>query len=193
MQKRLFIAINLPNRIKEEIQQIIDKLQINIRNKIKFLSPENWHLTITFLGYQPGEALPSLLRSLETITQNYSNTLKNTRIVFGNIVLAPQEKMSRMIWLQGAPETSGALSKIKKELEDQLEKVGINFKREYRPYQAHLTLARFEPGELRTLPNIRFALPSLFFTPVSLDLMESHLKRTGAQYELLHSSLFRTG
>jgi len=98
-----------------------------------------------------------------------------------------------MIWLTGSKKTSEILGEIKNELEDELVKNGVRFKKENREYNAHLTLARFQPNprkfNLPKLTNIKevgfLNIENLSFVVQSLDLMESHLKRSGAEYEIL--------
>lgn len=100
-----------------------------------------------------------------------------------------------MIWLTGTKQTSKILGEIKDKLEDELVKNGVRFKRDKRPFNGHLTLARFQfnfgKSNLPKLDNIKeVGLPdieNLSFTAKSLDLMESRLKRTGAEYEILQS------
>lgn len=183
--KRLFIAISLPDATENEIQNIIDGLESKINKKIRFLSPANWHLTITFLGYQPEGAIELISKVLSAVGLRF----KCPDIEFDNIVLAPPGRTSRMIWFQATKRTSEVLSRIKNELEDGLAKKEIRFKREIRPYNGHLTLARFEAGLLNKLPSVAYQLPPAF-NATSIHLMESHLKRTGAQYELIEEVNF---
>jgi 2'-5' RNA ligase len=247
--KRLFIAINLPEQLKNSIAQIIteinkaqtnaddtqtnaeiNKTQTNVDDTqtnadttqtnadytqtnadspresafsqrgsvFRWIPKEQWHLTITFLGYQPDEAIEPILRSIKQTVQDYSNILKNNRIVFEKIILAPPRKTPRMIWLDATKETSKILGMIKNKLEDELVKNGVRFRRENREYHAHLTLARFQQTRtyadltLTNADNISVNQRSnqhesllLAFYAESLDLMESHLKPTGAEYEIL--------
>ena len=171
--RRLFIAINLPDNIKE-------KIEANLRGKIRWLPPENWHLTISFLGYQPDEKIPAILKSIKETAANF----KPPKIEFEKTILAPPDKPPRMIWLTAAKETSEKLAAIKNCLDDSLIKNGVRFKIEKRKYNGHLTLARFSTP-IRNYENIRNCEKQFIFTAQSLDLMESHLKRAGAKYEIL--------
>lgn len=223
MKKRLFIAINLPQDTKEEIEKILEDLR-NYENvparlrmgevqaggrkyeNIRFLPPENWHLTLTFLGYQPDEAIPSIIKSIKEAISILSRVivLKNgLKVEFEKIIWAPPGRSPRMIWLLGNKKSSEVLSKIKNALEDELIKNNVKFQRETRPYNTHLTLARFHQArinadidaDLRGLnisvnQRIHQRESALSFQAQSLDLMESQLKRTGAEYQVLASSTF---
>lgn len=188
--KRLFIAINLPQNIKEAIEEIINNLPKSAA-EIRFLPKENWHLTISFLGYQPDEAISPILESIkETIEREASPAIE-----FEKIILAPANRPARMIWLTGSKETSKILGAIKTKLEDELVKNGVQFQRENREYNTHLTLARFSPTQINAdiisvNQRIHQRKSALNLQAQSLDLMESHLKRTGAEYEILASLTF---
>ena len=88
-----------------------------------------------------------------------------------------------MIWLLGDNRASKLLGQIQNELKKQLVSEGVNFKLEYRPFTAHVTLARFK-DVVKPLPKIEQDF-TLEFTLKSLDLMESVLKRSGAEYQIM--------
>lgn len=190
--KRLFIAINIPPEVKKRIEEIAEGL------KVRFLPPENWHLTLVFLGYQPDEAINPILESLKETVKNFPEPT----VEFEKIILVPANRPARMIWLCGSKETSKILGEIKNKLEDELVKNGVRFQRESREYNAHLTLARFSPTQINAdIKQIGADIISvnqrsnqhksaLSFQAQSLDLMESYLKRTGAEYEILANLTF---
>ncbi len=179
--RRLFIAINLPENIKREIKNIISEIELDA--DAHWTPPENWHLTLTFLGYQPDEATTPILDALKETAALFPAP----KLGFEKIILAPPGKPSRpprMIWFAGAKETSKIIGQIKNNLENNLVKNGVKFKKESREYNAHITLARF-PTLIRNYKNIQKYEKELLnyqitqlpisFTAQSLDLMESHL------------------
>lgn len=195
--RRLFIAINLPEEIKREIARIITQINAN-EISIRWLPPENWHLTISFLGYQLDEAISPIIESLKETVKNFSAPLME----FEKIIYGPPNKSPRMIWLAGTKETSKILSEIKNKLEDELIKNRVQFKKDNRGFNCHLTLARFLETRINTdLKQIDTDIirinqylnqhkSAFAFYAKSFDLMESHLKRTGAEYEILASLTF---
>lgn len=178
--KRLFIAINLPENIKRQIEAIIKNSPVYYDDNIRFIEPKNRHLTLCFLGSQPEETIKLILKSIKETAGN-----SGLLIEFEKMIFAPVNKPARMIWLLGSRETSQILTRVKNELENNLIKNSVKFKRENRGFNGHLTLARFKTGKIKTseikLPQIE----KLSFTAKSLDLMESRLKRNGAEYEIL--------
>lgn len=187
MRKRLFVAINLPQEIKDRIKEVVREIQplfdssarLTTSGEIRFLKPENWHITITFLGYQPDDTIPAIIESMKQTIPILSRVIVFDRVIFG-----PPGRKPKMIWLTGTKETSQNLSKIKLRLEDLLTKNRVSFDKENRLFNTHLTLARFDAGSAS--PEIKLpVIENISFAVESLDLMESHLKRTGAEYETL--------
>jgi 2'-5' RNA ligase len=183
--RRLFIAINLPENIKRQIENFVSQIEIDA--DVRWLPPENWHLTITFLGHQPDEAMQNILKPIKetVLLRGLGQKLK---IEFDKIILAPPDKSPRMIWLVGTKETSRALAEIKNKLDALLRENGVDFKNDYKTYNSHITLARFQNLSNYKIPDSlinQLAIRPINFTVQSLDLMESHLKRAGAEYEVL--------
>lgn len=187
-KKRLFIAINLPENIKKQIGAELEKVRHHFTNDIRFLKPENWHITLIFLGYQPVEKVPDILQAIK----NTAEIFFEFEIELSDLSYGPLDKAPRMIWLNGSPKTSKMLSKIKNALENNLEENRVNFHRDYPIFRTHITLARFPAvakKQIAELPKIDKKL-SWHFTAKSLELMESHLAKSGAEYAQLASFNF---
>lgn len=181
---RLFIAINLPFHIKDLLEEEVNKIKNNHHQAdIRFTSPEQWHLTLIFFGYQEEK----FLKNIEEAMQNASSQImKPIKIYFEKITYGPPGPRARMIWLTTTTETSAALDKVKKTIENELLKAGVKWDKENRPFHGHLTLARFEMMALKNLA----ALDENFnygFEADKIDLMKSTLRREGALYEKLFS------
>ena len=204
---RLFIAVNLPEDIKEKIGAVLDEVKRenpSLGKIVKWTPEENQHFTLIFLGYQP-EAVVSLIK--EAMTEAKSE-FEEAKVEFKRLDYGPIGGLSRpvrsrppqggrshvygrtasngasMIWLITTKETEEALAKIKSKLEAKLLEKKIEWRRETRPFRAHLTLARFLPKLLKDMPKIREDL--IFdFSVHSLFLMKSTLKPSGAVYETL--------
>jgi len=193
---RLFIAINLPENIKEVVERMVNDLKISINQlnqhksaaEIRFLPKENWHLTITFLGYQPDEAVSLILKPIQETAADFDPVL----IKFEKIIYGPPGKPARMLWLAGAEKTSRNLGEIKEKLENELIKNKVNFRQENRQFHTHLTLARFQYEEVELPKKVPLPKIDCCFEAKTLDLMESRLKRTGAEYESISRFAFRS-
>lgn len=177
-KRRLFIAINLPEELKAKIEKRIEEIRYKFINDIRFLNRDNWHITISFLGVQEDVVIGEAVESMALIAKQF----KAPEIEFTDMGYGPAGKSPRMIWLNGSAQTAKELQKLKEALENDLIDRGVVFKREYRQMKAHVTLARFESAI--DLPDIDGDLPFRFVAE-HIDLMESRLGSSGAQYELL--------
>lgn len=183
--KRIFIAINLPKEIKQEITAVIEKInpeEIPDNFNFRWISDNNWHLTISFLGEQTEETIKIVSKIIEESAEKFPTPF----IEFEKIILGPSSKNPRMIWLISSQKTSQELGKIKNFLEKELIKNKVKFRQENRSYNSHLTLARFQPIKENNQNKLsNYSINRLSFIAQSLDLMESYLKPTGAEYEIL--------
>ncbi len=180
MKRRVFIAIDLPIELKHQVGEAIREFEWF---PIRWLRPENWHITLVPPAYLEEPAVKHLTQLLKREALGASFTLR-----FSRITLAPEGVQARMIWFEGAAPQE--LLALKRKLEDTLwsdqELRGL-FKRETRPLHLHVTLARFEPGALKQLEAKTRILAEVHFVcrVAAIQVMESHLKPTGAEYETL--------
>jgi len=184
-KRRIFIAINLPEKIKKKLMDYQSKWP-NL--PIRWIKPENLHLTLAFLGYLSDEELLEVLKITKEVASRNSSFLINLK----KIIYGPPKKMPpRMVWAEG--EKSEELGKLQKDLENSL--LSSSFKGlpepEARPYTPHITLGRIRAWEFRQIepeerPKIAEEI-SLSFEVNSIEVMESVLKRGGAEYTILES------
>ena len=57
MKRRLFISLNLPEDIKEAISRELEKIRYGFTDDVRFMDPEQWHITLSFLAQQEDEAV----------------------------------------------------------------------------------------------------------------------------------------
>jgi RNA 2',3'-cyclic 3'-phosphodiesterase len=119
---RQFIAIPLPENVKQEIEQLLK----NYREVegLRFVKPENLHLTLVFLGDMETEGLIEKVRKVSFSPFNIS-----TR----SVELFPEGK-PRLIWIE--LNQPAELSELRKELADI-----FNIDEKFR---AHVTVARIK-------------------------------------------------
>jgi 2'-5' RNA ligase len=185
--RRLFIAINIPEDIKDRIAKKNNDLEA-ILPSARYTGREKWHLTVVFLGWQPDEAIIPIIESMNAAAREFSAP----EIVLSDISYGPMEGMARMVWLNGSKETSETVSPLKTFLEDELIKKGVRFKLENRKFNAHVTLNRFSNISKKDRPELGKEFENLnwIFEARSLDLMESHPSPKGAKYEVLQQIKF---
>ena len=183
MKRRLFVAINLPEKIREEVFSYQKKWP---ELPCRWTKKENLHITLFFLGYVNDENLPKIIEILKKVSSEHSSFfIRFTKICYGPI----EKKIPRMIWIE--VEKTPQLLKIQKDLKELLEEKIINIEKENRAYFPHLTLARIKQWEFRRMdpeeiPEINEEI-SLGFKVNKIDLMESQLKKNGPDYFILET------
>ena len=179
---RIFIAINLPENIRKEL--------VNFQAKwpelpIRWVKPENLHITLIFLGRLNDEEVLTLCNITRNVAKNHNVFLiKLNKICYG----PPKKLPPRMIWVEG--EKSKELLELKNDLENNLTGK-ISFSPENRSFSPHITLGRIRRWEWRQIepedrPKVEEDI-SLSFEVNSIEVMESELKRGGAEYTVLES------
>lgn len=178
MKKRLFIAINLENNIKEKLTSHQKKFK---DIPARWIKPENIHITLVFLGYIKENKIKKINFLIETIASSY----KNFKITLEKITYGPPFKPARMIWV--TIQKNKILKKIQNDLENILLKNKILLKKENRNFSPHITLCRFNIFDFKKIKNPPIVKQKLNWEIVvdSIDLMESKLFRTGAKYFLI--------
>ena len=178
---RSFIAIEIPENIRKDINRYIQELQKHAP-KLKWVKPESLHITLKFLGEQDPQRIEQAIVNLTKL----GNNLDGFDLSIKNFGAFPNEKRPKVLWLglEAIPRESffGLFNRI----EDTLE--GIGFEREQRKFSPHLTLARIKyPDNFSGL--FEFVAKNPFETHTfSVDgfvLMRSFLKQSGAEYKVI--------
>lgn len=182
MLHRIFLAINLPERIKNKL---IEWQKNWPTLPCRWVKKENLHLTLIFLGNLDDQQLIDLSAKAKEVAKRHKPFyLKLKKIVYG-----PDLKKPRMVWvLTNKPEELFALQKDLEEEIYGMESFAHKL-REDREYSPHITLGRLKQWEFRRMedrPEIDENI-NYDFEVKSFEIMESFLKRSGAEYEILES------
>jgi len=184
LPRRIFLAINLPEKIKQELERYQEKWK---SLPIRWIPSKNFHITLVFLGYLNNDELFEVSKATkETAFENSPFSVNLTKICYGPL----EKKPPRMIWAVG--ERSSQFTALKTELEERLLNSGkVSFRPEKREFCPHITLGRIRQWEWRRMdpediPQIEEEI-NLVFPVNSIEVMESQLKRGGAEYTILES------
>lgn len=181
-RKRIFIAINLPDDIKKQLTSFQDTWP---ELPARWTKKESLHITLAFLGYISDEELLTVCRTVQQVASRHKPfTARLIKIVYG----PPKKFPPRMIWAEG--EKSPELAALKDDLEKCLA-AEVNFSEEKRAFSPHITLARIKTWEWRAFepeerPEVHEDI-DLSFGVDSIEVMESRLKKGGAEYVALQS------
>jgi len=183
MQHRIFIAINLPENIKKTFLNY----QTDLPDfPIKWTKKENMHITLIFIGYVKDENIPKICEAVKKAGTRH----KSFKINLNEVCYGPSEKLPpRMIWAKG--KESKELTDLKTDLEKSLIESEIGFIEDNKKFHIHITLGRIKAWEWKRIePEERPEITQktdLNLKVNSIEVMESILKRTGAEYNSLLS------
>ena len=138
MSIRCFIAIEIEEPIRNEIARVQQRLRKKLRSNdsgIKWVPPENIHLTLKFLGNIADQDIPEICNAVSRATSEF----QPFSFGVGTCGCFPPKGAARVLWIgitQGQPE----LKQLAKRVDHWVNKLG--FPLEKRAFSGHLTLAR---------------------------------------------------
>lgn len=179
---RLFLAINLPSKLKSELLDYQDRYS---QLPVGWIPKANLHITLVFLGETASGKIEKINEAAQSVQKDFSGFKCNLK----KIVLAPPGSAARMFWVRVEQKTS--LLKLQKELEESLVRISqTGYKQKSnRNYLPHITLGRINQDKWEQLEDRARVtkLLNLSFRADSFELMESKLKPSGAEYQLRNS------
>jgi 2'-5' RNA ligase len=182
--RRLFVALEPPDLVRRRLAALADELRRaagRAGDDVRWVAPENIHLTLQFLGAVPEERVPAVEAALRDTAAAAGRPLSLALRGAGGF---PNARRPRVLWA-GLEGDVAPLAALAVELGARLAKLG--FPPEDRPFSPHLTLGRARDG--RGAPGLAGALAAaaqVEATPwraSELVLFESHLSPRGPRYE----------
>jgi 2'-5' RNA ligase len=181
---RAFIAIPVSEEIRREAREVVGRLR-RAGASVKWVEPENMHITLKFLGDISPDDVENLRKNLAEVLEGH----RPFEMTAAGVGCFPSGRRApRVVWigLEGETERLGELA------------AGVEcacgqsgFEAETRPFRAHLTIGRVrrESGNLRELTE---AVGAAAFNPLKLrvdrvNLVRSRLSPKGPTYTVLES------
>ena len=180
---RSFVAIELPKTLKKEISQYIS-IYKKIQDGIKWIEPNNLHITLKFIGERSLDLTASIKTALNML--NYSSTA--FRIEIGDIDTFPNRSKARVLFLKLKSNPIDALTTLQSSIESKVESIGIE--RGKQNFSAHLTIGRNKNShDLKRLWDYLNKHPIQLdsFNVQSFSLIKSVLMNEGPQYTNLQN------
>lgn len=173
---RLFVAVDLPAALKDELDGVVASLRPRLP-AAKWVPRDNLHLTVAFLGEVAEERVPAVATALREAAASVPAFVARP----GGAGAFPSAGRARVLWT-GLESDGDRLAVLAEAAIGALEPVG--FPREKRPWSAHVTLARLRvPASVRELLPID--VPGAPFAVTELTLFRSRLARPAPRYEAL--------
>jgi len=164
--KRIFIAINLPNFIKEEILKIQNE---NRGLPMRWVGAQNLHITLCFIGEIEEEKIEKIKGILLEIASKY----KPFYVYLDKVSIGPDKDYPRMLWITGIPNEE--MKNLQKDILNSMR--AFCSKNEDRDYKLHITIGRIINNKFKKFHKINFVDQeiNLKFKVESFELMESKL------------------
>ena len=176
MQRRIFIGISLPDDVKKRLNQRILKWK---ELPVKWSLPDNFHVTLSFLGFVDDESLADICLAVQEAAQNF----ESFDVDFEGIGLGPDPEDPKMVWLFGGANEE--LRRLQTEIEKSLD-IFVNDKKEFKP---HITLGKIDKAKWKALAerpeikeNIRISIPV-----ENVDIFESKIEKGRTRFTVLES------
>lgn len=183
---RAFIAINIDNAVKEELNRAESLLKTS-QAHVNWVPPENIHLSMAFLGDISRDMVLQTIDEMDKIaeiTAPFSLLLKGVG-TFG------RPESPKVVW--AGVRKNEALNKLQNRIRNAMETLGHQL--EAREFKPHLTIGRVRsPRNRDALNTVMRKLKDREFGTVEVrcvSMMRSVLLPLGAQYTVLHNAKFR--
>ncbi|MSQ31696.1 MAG: RNA 2',3'-cyclic phosphodiesterase [Dehalococcoidia bacterium] len=186
---RLFIAIEFSKKLKDAIYSLIEKLKISdVNSSIRWISYEDLHITLKFLGEVAKSKIPSLEESIKNAVSN-----KNTfELSLSGVGVFPNENRPGVFWV-GVKDSEPLMSLAKSVIK---ECASMGFPEENWPFSPHITIGRArDKANPANLTKIMSLLTSLNVRKESqlidhISLIWSQLTTKGPVYTTLNTASF---
>ena len=141
---------------------------------VRWLAGKNLHITLIPPWYS--DNVEAVIKKLKKIK------CPPFDINFSKVAYGPDPKRPRLIWAEGIASEEVAC------LKDGLEKMFPEYKSTYKKWLVHMTIARFRQEEFPSFSIKKIDEKVSWQDRIeSFVLMESHLSREGADYEILET------
>ena len=131
---RTFVAIELPEEVKEKIFEVQNSLRQE-RADVTWVRREGMHLTLKFLGDVEVGTIDAVAAAVTAACRGTKELAISVEKVGG----FPNLRRPRVLWV-GMEEPTGELQRLQAKIETELASLG--FEKEKRKFSPHLTIGR---------------------------------------------------
>jgi 2'-5' RNA ligase len=182
---RMFIAVQPTASAVRGVEKALESIRgLPGASELRWVEPEKLHFTLRFLGSVP----VSLRGALAAVCDEVANRHAPFALTLSGGGAFPSQRRASVLWV-GATDGADALCALAEALGRGLDALG--FEREARAFKPHLTLARSK----RPLPLTASVEALAGFRESTgvreLVLVQSHLGKPAARYEVLERAVLR--
>jgi len=182
---RLFVAIALPGPVRAEIIRAQQELQPLVpRTVARWTRPDQFHLTLRFLGAIPTDGIETLKQSVSVVCRN----ARPLALRAEGVGFFPNARLPRVIWA-GVNDAENRLVDLQQRLE-----IAVHpFSPEpgEKNFAGHITLGRLKNPPPADVQKLVARVPALTKCPFGdwtareVEIIQSELSATGARYTSL--------
>ncbi len=185
---RTFIGIHLPDKVKSFLGDQMNALQKRVIPGVKWVPPENLHITIKYLGLLPEELLPAINTAVSDIA-NGSFPMRLRVCGFGAF---PKLSRAQVLWVGIAEECRLVLEEMFWRIDAACCTI-TKQQCEQRVFHPHITLGRIRrrvrtPHEIVEYFTVQNSSIHEDFIADGLTVFRSVLTDTGSVYSILHQT-----
>jgi len=178
---RLFVAITIPERIRNEMISVQQELKPFALGDVRWTNAEQLHLTLKFLGNVPASSVAAVKQSLAEACMGAAPFHLRAK----GIGFFPNERQPRVVWVGfegGKKELAVLQLRVEQRLGPFVDKPGVEI------FLAHATLGRFQKYRRhkteRLLPRARALADHVFgeWQVRDAGLFRSELSPGGARH-----------
>ncbi|HNW44250.1 MAG TPA: RNA 2',3'-cyclic phosphodiesterase [Elusimicrobiales bacterium] len=181
---RLFLASGFSAPVIERVKEIQAYAAPRLGKAVKWVEPENIHLTYIFLGETPEALAPAVIRGAERC----AGLFKRLEVSLAGLGAFPCLESPRVLWLGLKEDRPGTLKELALRLSEALAAQGLKFETRFEP---HITIGRLkarpDPAVIAELRGRAAALEGRSVIG-SVEVMESRLTAAGPAYAALSSA-----
>jgi RNA 2',3'-cyclic 3'-phosphodiesterase len=189
---RLFVAVPVPEAVREEMILVQRELQSQMpSDAVRWTKPEQFHLTLRFLGDVSSDRLTALRESLHVVCSG----ARALRLEARGIGFFPNARSPRVVWV-GINDDENRLAGLQKKIESAVQSFVTGPGGEH--FAGHATLGRFKRFnnfEIKALTTTVETMKNRTWgkwTATEVEVVRSELSRIGTAYRVL-ATLFLGG
>jgi 2'-5' RNA ligase len=183
---RLFVAVIVPEAVKDEIAEAQDKLREAVPDQVvRWTKREHLHLTLKFLGNVGVQKMAGLADALTAACGNFAPLdLRAESVGF-----FPSQRAPRVVWV-GVQDAASELLKLQQAVE--LACSAFSLEKPENRFSGHITLGRIKGirrTDAETLTKVAETMKTRAFGQWKADHIEvirSELSPRGARYTSVH-------
>lgn len=170
---RLFVALDVPSDVRDHLAALRTDL-----DGARWTRPEQFHLTLRFLGDVDPKRLPALKAALADVSS------PPLALGLDGLTVFPSRRRPRVVVARVTP--TDVLLHLQQQIEAVVQAAG--FKAEPKPFRPHITLARLKRADAHDIhAYLRSHNADGAFAADAFHLYASTLRASGAVHERLAS------